>query len=61
MDTETDMFYNNHTDTDAYDEIDSPLWMMLMDRSQLIMTIVGFVANMATSITLLKNGQVKLL
>ena len=37
---------------------DSPLWMVLMDQSQLVMTIVGFIANMATSITLIKNGQV---
>ena len=40
------------------DDDDSPLWMILMDRSQLVMTIVGLVANMATSLTLIKNGQV---
>ena len=36
----------------------NPFWMILMDRSQLVMTIVGFLANIATSITLIKNGQV---
>ena len=40
------------------DDDDSPLWMVLMDQSQLVMTIVGFIANMATSVTLIKNGQV---
>ena len=58
----TDILYNNHTDADVNDDNnDSPLWMILMDRSQLVMTIVGFVANMATSITLVKNGQVQFL
>ena len=32
--------------------------LVLLDRSQLIMTIVGVIANMGTSITLIKNGQV---
>ena len=55
----TTMFYNNNTDGDGDDDDeDSPLWMVLMDQSQLVMTTVGFIANMATSITLLKNGQV---
>ena len=36
----------------------SPLWMTLMDQSQLVMTIIGLVANMATTLTLIKNGQV---
>ena len=49
------LYDNNNTIND-----DSPLWMTLMDQSQLVMTIVGFVANMATSITLLKNGQVSM-
>ena len=52
----TFMFYNNNTDVEDVD--DSPLWMVLMDQSQLVMTLVGFIANMATSITLIKNGQV---
>ena len=37
---------------------DSPLWIVLMDRSQLIMTIIGLIANIASSLTLIKNGQV---
>ena len=37
---------------------DSPLWIILMDRSQLVMTIIGLIANIATSLTLIKNGQV---
>ena len=37
-----------------------PLWMVLMDRSQLIMTIIGFMANIGTSITLIKNRQVRM-
>ena len=52
----TIMSYNNISDGDGVDG--SPLWMILMDQSQLVMTIVGFIANMATSITLIKNGQV---
>ena len=37
---------------------DSPLWIILMDRSQLVMTTIGLIANIATSLTLIKNGQV---
>ena len=37
---------------------DSPLWIVLMDRSQLVMTTIGLIANIATSLTLIKNGQV---
>ena len=40
------------------DDDDSPLWIILMDQSQLVMTIIGLAANMATSLTLIKNGQV---
>ena len=35
-----------------------PLWMTLMDQSQLVMTIIGLIANMATTLVLIKNGQV---
>ena len=38
-----------------------PLWILFMDQSQLIMTIIGLVANIATSITLIKNGQVRMM
>lgn len=37
---------------------DDPLWMVLMDRSQLIMTVLGLIANIVTCITLIKNKQV---
>ena len=37
-----------------------PLWMVLMDRSQLIMTIIGFMSNIGISITLIKNRQVRM-
>ena len=40
---------------------EAKLWQILMDRSQLVMTIVGLIANAATCITLLKNGEVRLL
>ena len=34
-------------------------WLMvLLDRSQQVMTIVGLIANIGTSVTLIKNGQV---
>ena len=37
---------------------DDPFWLIFMDRSQLVMTLIGVVANTATSITLIKNRQV---
>ena len=49
--------------TNNYDNMTSPKgdvsWLMvLLDRSQQVMTIVGLIANIGTSITLIKNGQV---
>ena len=46
-----------------YDKVSSSTadtsWIIkLMDRSQQVMTIVGLIANILTSITLIKNGQV---
>ena len=35
-----------------------PIWLIILQRSQLIMTILGVIANLGTSITLIKNGQV---
>ena len=32
--------------------------LIFLDNSQLVMTIVGVIANIGTSITLIKNGQV---
>ena len=34
------------------------IWIIFLQESQLIVTIVGFVANIGTSATLIKNGQV---
>ena len=37
-------------------------WLMvLLDRSQQIMTILGVIANIGTSITLIRNGKVSIL
>ena len=33
-------------------------WILFMDRSQLVMTIIGIIANIVTFITLTRNGQV---
>ena len=49
---ESDVFINNHT-TGTKDEF----LLMLLDRSQLVMTLIGVIANVGTSITLLKNKQ----
>ena len=35
-----------------------PIWLIILQRSQYIMTILGVIANLGTSITLIKNGQV---
>ena len=64
---ETTMGYNEVSSISFYKPMNlnktlsnekDPLWMILIDRSQLVMTIIGFLANIATSITLIKNGQV---
>ena len=48
--------------TDYYDNktssTNNEFLLILLDRSQLVMTIVGVIANIGTSITLIKNGQV---
>ena len=46
-------FYNSLT-SDNEDSI----WIIFLQESQLVVTIVGFVANIGTSTTLIKNGQV---
>ena len=43
----------------ATEKGNDPLWILFMDQSQLVMTIIGLVANIATSVTLIKNGQVR--
>ena len=48
--------------TSYYDDVTSSSgasWLItLVDRSQQVMTIIGVIANIVTSITLIKNGQV---
>ena len=53
------MNLNHSFINETLSNVKDPLWMTLMDRSQLAMTIIGFLANIATSITLIKNGQVR--
>ena len=36
------------------------VWVIFLQQSQLIITIVGLIANIGTSITLIKNGQVSM-
>ena len=50
---ESDLFVNKET-AETKDEF----LLMLLDRSQLVMTIIGIIANIGTSITLMKNKQV---
>ena len=52
----TDIFNNNRSK--IIKNSNDPLWMILMDQSQLVMTVIGLIGNIATSITLIKNGQV---
>ncbi len=41
--------------TTGVEEDDEPLWRLIMDKSQLSLTIIGAVANAITVLTLLKN------
>ena len=50
---DNDTLMYNLTSSRSYDVL-----IMLLDRSQLVMTIVGVIANIGTSVTLIKNGQV---
>ena len=36
------------------------VWVIFLERSQLVMTIIGLIANLGTSVTLIKNGQVSM-
>ena len=36
------------------------IWVIWLHRIQLVLTIVGFIANIVTSITLIKTGQVSM-
>ena len=50
---DNDNLMHNLTSSRSYDVL-----IIFLDRSQLVMTIVGMIANIGTSITLIKNGQV---
>ena len=51
-------YFNHNVDNDSDDDAVQPLWSIFLDRSQLFMVIIGVIANLGTSITLIKNGQV---
>ena len=36
------------------------IWVIWLHKIQLVLTIVGFIANIVTSITLIKTGQVSM-
>ena len=40
------------------EEGEHPAWILHFDRTQLVMTIIGLLANIGTTITLMVNGQV---
>ena len=46
--------YKNMTSSTS----DTSLIMILLDRSQQVMTVIGVIANIGTSITLIRNGKV---
>ena len=52
------MFITISTKKSFNNNDNSPLWIVLMDQSQLVMTIFGLIANIATSLTLIKNREV---
>ena len=51
---------NLHFSNSVISDDGDPIWLIILDRSQLIMTIVGLIANVGTSTTLIKNGQVSM-
>ena len=49
---------NNHSYfSESFSNEDS-VWVIVLQKSQLVMTIVGLIVNVGTSTTLIKNGQV---
>ena len=54
--TNNNLPFSNSLMSDNKDSV----WLIFLDRSQLVMTIVGLVANVGTSVTLIKNGQVSM-
>ena len=53
------LFINNATYEFNENETNDVIFTLL-DKSQLIMTIIGVIANVGTSVTLIKNGQVSI-
>ena len=51
-------YFNHNVDNDNDNDAAQPLWSIFLERSQLFMVIVGVIANVGTSITLIKTGQV---
>ena len=49
-------YHDNITSSSSSDFL-----LIFLDRSQLIMTIIGVTANIGTSFTLIKNGQVNII
>ena len=40
------------------EEGEDPAWILHFDRTKLVMTVIGLIANIGTTITLMVNGQV---
>ena len=40
------------------EESEDPAWILHFDRTQLVMTVIGLIANIGTTITLMVSGQV---
>ena len=51
---------NNYSGSDdvTEEEGEDPAWVLHMDRAKMVMTVIGFIANIGTTITLMVNGQV---
>ena len=51
---------NNYSGNDdvMVEEGEDPAWVLYMDRTKMVMTVIGFLANIGTTITLMVNGQV---
>ena len=47
--------------SDSLSNNENLIWVISLQRSQLVLTIVGCVANIGTSLTLIKNGQVSMI
>ena len=55
----TEMYLSINNETYEFTENQTnDIIFTLLDKSQLIMAIIGVIANVGTSITLIKNGQV---